>query len=56
MNFKEGVWSREINTRDFIVRNYTPYDGDESFLCDPSDRTRKLWQQVCDLMQQETVS
>ena len=32
--FKEGVWEREINTRDFIQKNFTPYEGDESFLAE----------------------
>lgn len=53
MQFKEGAWTQEINTRDFIVKNYTPYDGDESFLTAPTERTRKLWEEVCDLMKTE---
>ena len=53
MKFKEGVWNDEINTRDFIVKNYTPYDGNESFLAGPTERTRKLWGEVCGLMQKE---
>ncbi len=40
----EGIlWKREINTRDFIQKNYTPYDGDESFLAGPTEATNKLW-------------
>ena len=43
----------EINVRDFIVNEYTPYDGDASFLAPPTERTQKLWQKVKDLMDQE---
>ena len=41
--FKDGLWSTEINVRDFIQKNYTVYDGDESFLAGPTDATNKLW-------------
>lgn len=51
--FVEGVWSREINVRDFIQKNYTPYDGDDSFLAGPSEATLKLWDQVMELSRQE---
>ena len=44
MEFKEGLWNTEINVRDFIQKNYTPYDGDEKFLSTPTDRTLKLWE------------
>ena len=40
--FKNGKWQDEINVRDFIQLNYTPYEGDESFLCGPTERTKKL--------------
>ncbi len=40
--FKSGKWQDEINVRDFIQLNYTPYEGDESFLCGPTERTKKL--------------
>jgi len=40
--FKSGIWQNEINVRDFIQLNYTPYEGDESFLCGPTERTKKL--------------
>ncbi len=53
MEFKQGKWNQEINTRDFIVKNYTPYDGDESFLVGPTENTLKLWNRVCDLMKVE---
>ena len=51
--FVEGVWSREINVRDFIQKNYTPYDGDDSFLAGPTEATLKLWDQVMELSRQE---
>ena len=41
--FKGKIWKDEINTRDFIQENYTPYDGDETFLVGPTDATDKLW-------------
>ena len=53
MQFQPGAWTAEINTRDFIVKNYTPYDGDESFLAGPTERTRQLWDKVCELMKDE---
>lgn len=52
-DFQTGKWSREVDVRDFIQTNYTPYDGDDSFLAPPSDRTQTLWGKVCELMQQE---
>lgn len=52
-DFKGGVWEREINVRDFIQKNYTPYDGDDSFLTDATDNTKALWDQVLDLSKQE---
>ncbi|MDE7254592.1 MAG: formate acetyltransferase, partial [Helicobacter sp.] len=51
--FEEGIWNDAINVRDFIVRNYTPYNGDESFLASPTDTTSKLWKRVCELMKTE---
>ena len=41
--FEQGKWCDDIDTRDFIQMNYTPYDGDESFLAGPTDATNKLW-------------
>ena len=40
--FNSGVWEREINVRDFIQKNYTPYDGDDSFLAGPTQNTKDL--------------
>ena len=53
MNFKPGKWQTEINVRDFIQKNYTPYDGDSSFLAGPTEATTKLWEKCCDLFKQE---
>ena len=41
--FKGRLWKEEVNTRDFIQNNYKPYDGDESFLAEPTEATNKLW-------------
>lgn len=52
--FKPGRWSStSINLRDFIQKNFTPYDGDESFLAGPTEATKKLWDQVMELSRQE---
>ncbi|MGB0561161.1 MAG: formate C-acetyltransferase [Spirulinaceae cyanobacterium] len=48
--FEDGAWLDEINVRDFIQRNYTPYEGDANFLAPATDRTGRLWQQVAALM------
>jgi formate C-acetyltransferase len=42
-DFKPGLWQKEINVRDFIQENYTPYDGDERFLAGPTARTQRIW-------------
>lgn len=51
--FQKGEWQTEINVRDFIQKNYTPYDGDGSFLCGPTENTKKLWKEVLDLYDKE---
>lgn len=51
--FVKGIWEKEIDVRDFIQKNYTPYDGDESFLSGATDRTKKLWEQVMELSKEE---
>ena len=51
--FKTGKWTEEIDVRDFIVRNYTPYDGNEEFLEGPTQDTTDLWNQVLELSKQE---
>ena len=55
MEFKNGKWNSEINTRDFIVNNYTPYDEDESFLASATDNTKKLWKKVENLLKEERL-
>lgn len=50
--FTPGHWGREVNVRDFIQKNYTPYDGDQSFLEGPTENTTKLWGQVMELSRQ----
>ena len=52
-NFVGGKWENEINVRDFIQRNYAPYDGDESFLAGPTQNTTDLWAQVLELSKKE---
>ena len=52
-NFKKGIWSRSINVRDFIQKNYTEYTGDDSFLEGPTVKTKKLWEKVAKLMNEE---
>ncbi len=51
--FEGGVWQEEVNVRDFIQRNYTPYDGDETFLAPPTDATNRLWARVQELQKEE---
>ena len=51
--FRGEIWQEEINVRDFIQKNYTPYDGDEAFLTGPTDRTQKLWNHVQKLQKEE---
>ena len=51
--FKGKIWQEEIDVRDFIQNNYTPYDGDESFLVGPSAKTEKLWSELQKLQKEE---
>ena len=51
--FNNGAWQKEINVRDFIQKNYTPYDGDESFLAGPTDATKELWKETLELQKKE---
>ncbi|MBM6814671.1 formate C-acetyltransferase [Thermophilibacter provencensis] len=51
--FVGGNWEHEIDVRDFIQKNYTPYDGDESFLAEPTENTTKLWDEVMGLFAKE---
>ena len=54
--FVGGNWQKAIDVRDFIQRNYTPYNGDDSFLAGPTEATTKLWADVMDLFAQETAN
>ncbi|MFT4445734.1 formate C-acetyltransferase [Parvimonas sp. G1967] len=54
--FKKGNWSENIDTRDFIQLNYTPYEGDESFLAEPTERTKNLWKKAEDLILEEVIT
>ena len=51
--FKKGDWKDEINVRDFIQHNYTPYEGDSRFLTEPTEKTKKLWNEVLELYKKE---
>ncbi|EHC93792.1 Pyruvate formate-lyase [Salmonella enterica subsp. enterica serovar Uganda str. R8-3404] len=51
--FTKGDWQNEVNVRDFIQKNYTPYEGDESFLAGATDATTKLWDSVMEGVKQE---
>ena len=52
-NFESGEWQEEINVRDFIQHNYTPYEGDDSFLVGATERTKELWNEVLELYKKE---
>jgi len=52
-DFQGFTWKREINVRDFIQTNYTPYEGDETFLAGPTDRTLKVWNKLTELFKLE---
>lgn len=52
-SFKTGVWQKEVNVRDFILKNFIPYEGDDSFLTGATEATNKLWDQVMGLTSQE---
>ncbi len=52
-SFKGELWQNEINVRDFIQANYQPYDGDESFLAGPSEKTKKVWDKSEALIKEE---
>ncbi len=54
--FEKGDWQSEINVRDFIQKNYTPYEGDATFLAGPTEKTKKLWDEVLELYKKEKAS
>ncbi|WP_180271131.1 formate C-acetyltransferase [Fredinandcohnia onubensis] len=51
--FKEGKWQKDIDVRDFIIENFTPYSGDDEFLVGPTEATNTLWKLVMELTKQE---
>lgn len=51
--FKGDAWKHEINVRDFIQNNYTPYEGDESFLASSSEKTKKVWDKLTEMFKEE---
>jgi formate C-acetyltransferase len=51
--FIKGAWTKDVNVRDFIQKNYAPYEGDDSFLQAATDATNKLWEQVMELTKKE---
>lgn len=51
--FSAGKWCAEVNVRDFIQRNYAPYDGGDEFLAPPTNATKKLWKEICELSDKE---
>ena len=51
--FKEGTWTTSVDVRQFIQKNYTPYEGDESFLTNATNKTTKLWNVVLELYKKE---
>ena len=51
--FRPGKWNKDVDLRDFIQLNYTPYDGDDAFLAGPTQATKDLWDQIMDLTKQE---
>lgn len=53
-DFQPGSWTTDVNVRSFIQHNYTPYEGDASFLAGPTKRTEELWEEVKKLMAEET--
>ncbi|MDD4698498.1 MAG: formate C-acetyltransferase [Fermentimonas sp.] len=51
--FKGDLWRNEINVRDFIMNNYTPYEGDDSFLVSSTERTKKVWNKLTEMFKEE---
>jgi len=51
--FTQGRWNKEVDVREFIQLNYTPYEGDDKFLAGVTDNTKKLWNEVTALFKKE---
>ena len=56
MNFKDGLWSKEINVGNFVHENITPYEGDASFLVGPTERTKKVWAECVKALAEERAN
>ncbi|MEG1579643.1 MAG: formate C-acetyltransferase [Bacteroidaceae bacterium] len=56
MNFKDGVWSKEINVTDFVKNNITPYEGDASFLAGTTERTKAVWNKCLEALEEERAN
>jgi formate C-acetyltransferase len=54
--FVKGKWNEQVNVRDFVQKNITPYDGDSTFLCGPTDRTKKLWDICLEAIKEERAN
>ena len=52
--FEKGEWKRQIDVRDFIQKNYTPYEGNSDFLAQATEKTKKLWEEVLELYKKVT--
>jgi len=53
LELKGQRWEEEIDVRDFVQQNYTPYTGGADFLADPTERTKDIWRQSSELLKQE---
>src|ERR1700761_1342696 len=51
--FKPGLWQRDVNVRWFLQQNYTPYEGDDSFLAPATERTKAIWKKLTDMFPEE---
>ena len=56
LNFKDGLWSKEINVGNFVHENITPYEGDASFLAGPTERTKKVWNVCLKALEEERAN
>ena len=56
LNFKEGLWNKEINVGNFVHENITPYEGDASFLVGPTERTKKVWGECIKALAEERAN
>ncbi|MBM3115662.1 formate C-acetyltransferase [Jeongeupia naejangsanensis] len=54
--FKEGEWQKKVAVRDFIQLNYTPYEGDDSFIAGPTERTNKVWEKLSEMLKAERAA